>query len=506
MCLWPPASGRWDSLPSGVALPHRPLLTGLCTGTPASSLRTGLFPLAPASSATCGTQVGASGSPRVKAPSGSRGVPLEAATVAGALLASTGGVVSSPMAPSASCGERAVASGAPRVKVPSGSRGAPLEAAAPASAVLAGLSTVPDVLNDFPDVVNVGKTLSVLSHDVQHHIRTSGPPIASRFRRLEGAKLEAARREFEEMERDGIVQRSTSPWASPLHMVPKKDGTWRPCGDFRRLNLVTEPDVYPLPNMLDFADRLSGCTVFSKIDLRKGYWQIPVRPEDRPKTAVITPFGLFKFLRMPFGLRNAGSSFQRMMDRVLAGLPFVYCYLDDLHVASPSLEAHRQHLRAVFERLRLFGLVINLEKCVFAVDSFEFLGHVVSAQGAKPISSYVEAVEQRPPPTTIKELQVFLGLVNFYRRFLPGVAVILRPLTYALKGGRAASDLLAWTPEMEASFMAVKAALGEATLLGHPDPEATCTWMLQPHTLEQLYTSNLRDTPLGSLWDSFRVS
>jgi hypothetical protein len=113
-----------------------------------------------------------------------------------------------------------------------------------------------------------------------HHIKTSGPPIASRFRRLGGDKLEAARREFEAMERDRIIERSTSPWASPLHMVPKKDGSWRPCGDFRRLNLVTEPDVYPLPNMLDFSERLSGCTVFSKIDLRKGYWQVPVRPED----------------------------------------------------------------------------------------------------------------------------------------------------------------------------------------------------------------------------------
>jgi hypothetical protein len=172
--------------------------------------------------------------------------------------------------------------------------------------------------------------------------------------------------------------------------------------------------------MLDFSNWLSGCTVFSKIDLRKGYWQVPVRPEDRAKTAVIMPFGLFEFLRMPFGLRNAGSSFQRMMDRVLAGLPFAYCYLDDLRIASPDLEAHQRHLRLVLERLQQFGLVINLEKCVFAVDSFEFLGHVVSSQGAKPVTSYMEAVERRPPPTTIKELQVFLGLVNFYRRFLPG--------------------------------------------------------------------------------------
>jgi transposase InsO family protein len=365
------------------------------------------------------------------------------------------------------------ASGAPHVKVPSGSRGVPLEAATAERSAVASVSWVDSLLEVFPDVVNAGGSLPVPIHDVQHHIKTTGPPIASRFWRLEGAKLEAARKEFKVMEQEGIVQRSTSPWASPLHMVPKKDGSWRPCGDFRRLNLVTEADVYPLPNMLDFSDRIHGCTVFSKIDLRKGYWQIPVRPEDRPKTAVVTPFGLFEFLRMPFGLRNAGSSFQRMMDRVLADLPFAYCYLDDLRIASPDLEAHKLHLRVVFERLRLFGLVINLEKCVFGVDSFEFLGHVVSSQGARPISSYVEAVEKRPPPTTIKELQVFLGLVNFYRRFLPGIASTLRPLTDALKGNRPATERLSWTPEMEAGFVAAKVALSRATWLGHPSPTAT---------------------------------
>jgi hypothetical protein len=144
-----------------------------------------------------------------------------------------------------------------------------------------------------------------------------------------------------------------------------------------------------------------------------------VRLEDRKKTAIITPFGLFQFRRMPFGLCNTGSSFQQMMDRVLAGLPFTYCYLDDLAIASLDLETHMQHLRQVFTRLQEFGLVINREKCIFTVDTFEFLSHQVSAQGAKPLSSYVEAVEKRPPPTTVKELQVFLGPVNFYRRFIP---------------------------------------------------------------------------------------
>jgi hypothetical protein len=265
--------------------------------------------------------------------------------------------------PASSSGPSPGASAASHVKEPPGSCGAVSQAATCGPASEVGLGIVAEILRDFPDVVNAAKCLPTVQHDVEHHIRTSGPPIASRFRRLEGYKLEAARREFEAMEREGIIERSTSPWASPLHLVPKKDGTWRPCGDFSRLNLVTEADVYPLPNMLDFSDRLSGCTVFSKIDLRKGYWQVPVRMEDRKKTAVITPFGLFQFKRMPFGLRNAGSSFQRMMDRVLAGLPFTYCYLDDLRIASPDFETHKQHLRLVFERLQQFGLVINQEKC-----------------------------------------------------------------------------------------------------------------------------------------------
>jgi hypothetical protein len=136
------------------------------------------------------------------------------------------------------------------------------------------------------------------------------------------------------------------------------------------------------------------------------------------------------------------------MDRVLAGLLFAYCYLDNLRISSPDLESHQQHLRLILERLRQFSVIINLEKYIFSVDSFEFLGHVVSAQGARPITSYVEAVERRPPPTTISELQVFLALVNFCRRFLPSVAVTLRPQMDALKGNR--------TPEMEASFMAAK--------------------------------------------------
>jgi cleavage and polyadenylation specificity factor subunit 1 len=158
-------------------------------------------------------------------------------------------------------------------------------------------------------VFNSSSGLPAAAHDVEHHLVTKGPPITSKFRRLHGEKLAAARAEFEKMEREGVVRRSTSPWASPLHTVEKTDGSWRPCSDFRRLNLVTVPDSYSLPNMMDFSVKAEGCSVFSKIDLRKRYFQIPMHAADIEKTAITTPFGLFEFTRMPFGLRNAGCTF-----------------------------------------------------------------------------------------------------------------------------------------------------------------------------------------------------
>jgi Reverse transcriptase (RNA-dependent DNA polymerase) len=145
----------------------------------------------------------------------------------------------------------------------------------------------------------------------------------------------------------------------------------RPCGGFRKLNLITKEDKYTCPNIGDLTARLAGCTVFSKLDIRKGYYQVPVRPEHVCKTAIITPFGLYEFLRMPFGLRNAGQTFQRMMDDVMAGLPFCFIYLDDVLVASPDHAAHVQHLREVLQRLSDHGLVINAEKCQFGVGEID---------------------------------------------------------------------------------------------------------------------------------------
>jgi len=199
-----------------------------------------------------------------------------------------------------------------------------------------------------------------VKHNVAHYIVTTGPPIAEPARRLIGKRLETAKQQFQYMLDTNICRPSCSPWANPLHLIPKKNVEWRICGDYRRLNRITIPDRYPIPHLHDFAHHLTGCKIFTTLDLTRAYHQIPIAEEDRHKTAVITPFGLYEYNVMPFGLRNAAQSFQRLMDNTLRGLNCCHCYIDDILIASPDLETHRKHVQQVFERLQQHGLTINV--------------------------------------------------------------------------------------------------------------------------------------------------
>ena len=263
----------------------------------------------------------------------------------------------------------------------------------------------------------------------------------------------------------GVLGHSRSPWNAQPVVVPKPDGTPRFCLNHRPVNCATKVDRYPMPLVDDMLDRLGTARMFSSLDFKCGYWQIPMDPADVEKTAFSTRKGHFEFLRMPFGLVNAPATFQQTMDLLFAGDQYVLVYMDHLIIFSHSFEEHLMHLERVFQKLADAGLQIAPKKCCLGADSLKYLGHLVTVDGVSPDPAKVAAIKDCPLPEHVSEVRGFLGCAGYYRRFIPNFATVAGPLTDLT----AQSEPFVWTPARDAAFSELKHLLTSAPVLRRPD-------------------------------------
>jgi len=317
----------------------------------------------------------------------------------------------------------------------------------------------------------IGKT-NMFTHRIE--TEPGAKPVHRNHYRQAPVQRVEIERQTKEMLEQGIISQSSSVWNSPVVLVKKKNNTWRFAIDYRQLNLVTKSISHPLPRLEDVFDCLgeSSATIFSTLDLNSAYFQMELDPETKHKSAFVTHEGVFEFNRMPFGLKNAPMSFQMLMSQVLRGLhwKFVLCYIDDILVFSRDFGEHLQHLDLVFQKLRQANLTLKQDKCQFGLERVMFLGHILSSDGVSVDPEKTEKVKDFPVPKTQTQLKSFLGLCNYYRRFVKGFANIASPLNQLLKGnhkGRFKSG--DWTDACQEAFQTLKDSLSSAPILGFPN-------------------------------------
>ena len=329
------------------------------------------------------------------------------------------------------------------------------------------------------DSTDIGKT-SLITMDID---TGDSPPVCQKPYILPLKHREWVQKELETLERAGVIVRSISPWASPIVIVPKKTEPGEPprrrlCVDYRVINSLL-PEVQkahskakgvltlvPLPQIDHIYARLRGSKIFSTFDLRSGYHHMGLSLEARAKSAFVTPMDKFEFTRCPFGLSQAPAYFQRLINKVIKGLPFAFGYLDDVLIHSPDIETHLKHIRIFFQRLREADLKLKNSKCNYFKTHVQYLGHLVSGKGIRPLPEKLDSTKKMPAPTTPKEIKQFLGLVGYYRKFIPRFADIARPMTNLTK-----QDIpFEWTVQCQAAFELLKEAIITSPILKYPDP------------------------------------